>query len=114
MSHIKREVLTTAAAASTGGAIGAGVIQASGMTAAGMVGCCGAGIGSPAGPVGMAFGAVSGVAILTIVRTGQAVSREPKVRNAASSAAKQSRQRFDKTRRKVGRWISGDPQEQQS
>ena len=45
-----------------GSAAGYGTVAATGMTAAGMVGG-GAGIGAAAGPVGVAVGAVGGLAL---------------------------------------------------
>ncbi len=56
-----------AASAGVGAATGYGVITATGMTAAGMVGG-GAGIGAAAGPVGVAFGALAGLSVYAVYR----------------------------------------------
>ena len=61
------EVLDAAVATGTGAAVGYGAVAASGYTAAGMVGG-GAGVGMAAGPVGIAFGALSGLAAYGLFR----------------------------------------------
>ncbi|NMF83445.1 hypothetical protein E1H13_08850 [Nodosilinea sp. P-1105] len=50
-----------------GAAAGYGVVSASGMTAAGMVGG-GAGFGAAAGPVGAGIGALAGLAVYGVIR----------------------------------------------
>jgi hypothetical protein len=66
------DVIAPAACAAGGAALGSAAIAASGFTAAGMVGG-GAGIGAAAGPVGMAFGALAGVAAYTTYRAGKSI-----------------------------------------
>jgi LGFP repeat len=61
------EAAKAAGAAAVGGAAGYGVVAATGMTAAAMVGS-GAGAGAAAGPVGIALGAIAGLAIYGIYR----------------------------------------------
>ncbi|MGO9572358.1 MAG: hypothetical protein ACLP5H_32990 [Desulfomonilaceae bacterium] len=50
-----------------GGAVGYGVVAATGMTAIGAIGG-GAGIGAAAGPVGAVAGAVTGLAVYGVYR----------------------------------------------
>ncbi|MBD2161593.1 hypothetical protein H6F46_12915 [Limnothrix sp. FACHB-1083] len=62
-----KEALGAAGMGSAGAAAGYGVVAATGMTAAGMVGG-GAGVGAAAGPVGAAVGALAGLAAYGIYR----------------------------------------------
>lgn len=72
MSNNKEDVidktLKVAGSAAVGGAAGAVIVAASGLTAVGAVGS-GAGIGAAAGPVGAAVGAVIGLAVFGIYKT---------------------------------------------
>lgn len=55
-----------------GGLVGGIAVRSAGLTAAGMVGG-GAGIGAPAGPVGVAVGVLTGLALYGVVRLGRDV-----------------------------------------
>jgi len=63
----KVEAVKAAGAAVVGGTAGYGVVTATGMTAVGAVGS-GAGMGAAAGPVGIAVGAVAGLAVYGLYR----------------------------------------------
>src|SRR5262245_12867217 len=56
-----------AVAAAGGAAVGRAVVAGTGMTAAGMVGS-GSGFGAAAGPIGIAVGALAGLAVYGILR----------------------------------------------
>ena len=62
-----REPMKAAGSAAAGAAAGAGAVAVTGMTMAGMAGG-GAGIGAAAGPVGIAAGAVIGLAAYGVYR----------------------------------------------
>lgn len=101
------EVKRTAAAAGVGSATGAGIINAAGYTAIGMVGS-GTGIGAAAGPVGAAVGAIAGITAYSVTRTAIAISNEPKVRSAAKRSRQKGERAVKRSRQKLGRWISGE------
>ena len=65
--HTGAEAAKAAGAAAVGATAGYAAVAAAGLTAAGAVGS-GAGIGAAAGPVGMAFGAIAGLAVYGIYR----------------------------------------------
>ena len=66
-NYTKVEAAKAAGAAVAGGAAGYGVVAATGVTAAAMAGS-GAGFGAAAGPVGIAIGALAGLATYGVYR----------------------------------------------
>jgi hypothetical protein len=82
------------AGAGIGAGVGLAAVQASGLSAAGMVGS-GTGIGAAAGPVGAAFGAIAGLAVVGLLHV-----------------VPEKRERIRAARRRVGRWIAGEDNEE--
>jgi hypothetical protein len=68
-----KEASKAAASAGAGAVTGYGVVAATGMSAAGMVGG-GAGVGAAAGPVGIVVGAMAGLsayAVYSVIQSGK-------------------------------------------
>ena len=66
----KSELTKAAGAAGIGAAAGYGSVVATGMSAFGMIGS-GAGFGAAAGPVGLAIGALAGLAAYGVYRAAK-------------------------------------------